>query len=259
MSSAQLHIEDAGPVRILTLDHADKRNALNRELLTKLSDAIAPDQSSHVRAFIIRGAGERAFCSGYDLQSLEPVGQGDLPDDLIGRVYAQLEAHKAPSIACLNGAAFGAGFELATACDFRIAAATATLGMPPAKLGVVYAPEGLQRLIRLVGHSTAKLLFLTGRSLSAQQAVDMRLVDEIHETPEAAFFAARQLAEELSRNAPLAVAGMKQIFTALGRAPLTTEDQQQFRALRRDAFNSEDVQEGRSAFLHKRTPAFKGR
>ena len=168
---ATLHVHDEGPLRTLTLEHADKRNALNQTLLFALRDAVSLEQTKHVRAFIIRGAGEKAFCSGYDLQALEPVGEGALPDDLIGEVYAALEAHPAPSIACLNGAAFGAGFELATACDFRIAASSAQLGMPPAKLGVVYAPEGLNRLMRLVGFSTAKLLFLPTKDVIANGTV----------------------------------------------------------------------------------------
>lgn len=253
--SASLQVEDHGPVRILTLDHPERRNALTRALLLEIREAIA---EPNIRAFIFRGAGERAFCSGYDLQSLEPVGEGALPDDLIGEVYAELEAHPAPSIACVNGAAFGAGFELATACDFRIASTSAQLGMPPAKLGVVYAPEGLQRLMRLVGFSAAKLLFFSGRSVCAAEGKSMGLVDELRDTPEAAFLACRQLADELSRNAPLAVSGMKKIFTALGRAQLSAKERDEFRALRRAAFNSGDVIEGRAAFLEKRTPRFKG-
>lgn len=256
--TARLLVEDFGVVRVLTLDHADRRNALTRELLLELRRVLA--SSASVRAFILRGAGERAFCSGYDLQSLEPVGEaGALPDDLIGQVYAELEAHPAPSIACLNGPAFGAGFELATACDFRIAAASAQLGMPPAKLGVVYSPDGLQRLIRLVGFSTAKLLFLTGRSISAADAKSYGLVDELRDSPNDAFLAARNLADELSRNAPLAISGMKKIFSALGQPPLSDAQRDEFRALRRAAFNSDDVKEGRAAFLEKRTPSFKGK
>lgn len=256
--SAVVHVEDHGAVRVLTLENAPRRNALTPEMLRQLKDALKTSDAT--RAILIRGAGDRAFCSGYDLQSLEPVGEhGALPDDLIGEVYAAIEAHPAPVIAALNGAAFGAGFELATACDFRIASATAQLCMPPAKLGVVYAPEGLQRLARLVGFSRAKLLFFTGRVISANDALEDGLVDEVRDSAEAAFQAAHALAEELAKNAPLAIAGMKRIFTALGRAPLSEEQQRDFRELRRDAFNSEDVKEGRAAFLEKRAPAFKGR
>ncbi|MFL5321843.1 MAG: enoyl-CoA hydratase/isomerase family protein, partial [Myxococcaceae bacterium] len=121
-ASPDVLVEDAGLVRVLTLHNPARRNALTADVLRKLQTAIAP---TSFRAFILRGEGERAFCSGYDLQSLEPVGEGALPDDLIGEVYAQIEAHPSPFIACLNGAAFGAGFELATACDFRIATGSA--------------------------------------------------------------------------------------------------------------------------------------
>jgi enoyl-CoA hydratase/carnithine racemase len=255
---AQLRVEDVGPVRVLTLDNPERRNALTPALLESLAQAYGPGASG-VRAFVLRGEGGRAFCSGYDLESLAVVGDGALPDDLIQEVYAAIEAHPVPTVACLEGAAFGAGFELALACDLRVAAQGARFCLPPARLGVVYAPEGLARLSALVGPGQARRLALTGCVVEVAEAVRLGLVEWSVPAGEGAFAAALGVAGSIASGAPLAVSGMKQVFSALARGPLSAADAARLRALRREAFNSEDVREGRAAFLEKRPPVFKGR
>ncbi len=256
---AQLRMEDVGAVRVLTLDHPERRNALTPGLLESLAEAYRPGNAGGVRAFLLRGAGGRAFCAGYDLEALSSVGEGALPDDLIQQVYAALEAHPVPTVACVEGAAFGAGFELALACDLRVAAHSARFCLPPARLGVIYAPAGLARLAALVGPGQARRLALTGCVLEPDEAALLGLVEQSVPAGADPFAAALGLAQSIAAGAPLAISGMKQVFAALARGPLSEEEEARLRGLRRAAFNSEDVQEGRAAFLQKRAPVFKGR
>jgi enoyl-CoA hydratase/carnithine racemase len=253
--SAEVQLEDRGPIRILTLDRPAKRNALNPAALEALAAALAV--APQVRALLVQGRGT-AFCSGYDIEELpEATAEGPLPDERLGEVLELLERFPAPSVALVRGPAFGAGCELAAACDFRIADETAVLCMPPARLGVVYAPNGLHRIVALAGRSKAKLLFLTGRRVEARQSLEWGLLDEVHPVAEAGA-AAERLCEELAAGAPLAVQGMKKSFAVLTQHPLGDRDRGDLRRLRREAFQSEDAREGRAAFLEKRPPRFTG-
>ncbi|MFZ5471958.1 MAG: enoyl-CoA hydratase-related protein [Myxococcota bacterium] len=254
----QLFVEDRAAVRVLTVSNPVKANALDARLLKMLEEAIAPGATGHVRAFVVKADGGQAFCAGWDLESLEPPGEGPLPDERLSQVMSTLAAHPAPSVALVNAGAFGAGCELAISCDFRVGGPRALFCMPPARLGVVYAPQGLSRLSALAGFSTAKRMFLTGRALSAEGALRAGLLDELHPTEEEATSAAFALADELAKNAPLAVAGMKRAFGMLTAARLTEKEQAELQRLRRAAFNSADAKEGRAAFLEKRAPRFLG-
>lgn len=257
---AALLVEDLGPVRVLTLSYPERRNALTPALLDDLAAAYGSAGSPGVRAFVLRGdAVGKAFCSGYDLDALAPAGAGELPDDAIQRTLALLEAHPAPTVACVEGAAYGAGFELATACDVRIAAASARFCLPPARLGVVYAPEGLARLVALVGMGQARRLALTACVVDAPEAASLGLVEQLVPEGQSPGDGALALAAAFAAGAPLAVSGMRQVFAALGRGTLEEAERSRLRALRRAAFNSEDVREGRAAFLEKRLPVFHGR
>lgn len=201
---------------------------------------------------MIRAEGGRAFCAGYDLDQLPlPSETGVLPDDRLTEVLLMLEAHPAPSVALLDGPAYGAGCDLASACDFRVGSAKAAFCMPPARLGIIYGREGIRRLAALVGLSFAKRMFLTGRVVRAEEAERQGLLDVLSETPETA---ALELCRELTEAAPLAVAGMKATFQSLASGTGEAE----LRLLRREAFLSEDSREGRAAFLEKRRPHFRG-
>ncbi|QSQ13695.1 enoyl-CoA hydratase/isomerase family protein [Myxococcus landrumensis] len=250
-----LDVEDReGGVRVLTLSNPARRNALNDALLARLDAALEP--AAHVRVLLVRGAGG-TFCAGYDLTHLGPPGaDGRLPDDALVECLLKLERHPVPSVALVQGAAVGAGFDLAASCDFRVGAPDALFLMPPAKLGIVYSPEGLARATRLVGLSRAKQLFLTARKLDAREALSWGLLDMCEDDAEARAFA---LCATLAGHAPGAVSGMKESFGLLSRAPLGDEAQARLRALRAKAFGSEDAKEGREAFLEKRPPRFTGR
>jgi enoyl-CoA hydratase/carnithine racemase len=242
-----------GGVRVLTLDRPQRRNALTPGLLAALAAALAPDDG--VRALVLEAVGP-SFCAGYDLGQLGADAEADRsPDARIQEVLGLLEAHPAPSVAVVQGPAFGAGCELACACDFRLGTPEATLCMPPVRLGVVYAPDGVWRVARLVGLQRARELFLTARELGAAEAQAWGLLDRVQAD---AGGQARALAAELAAGAPLAVTGLRRTFQLLGRAPLDASARAELEALRREAFASADAREARAALREKRPPRWQG-
>ncbi len=254
-SLASVRIEDQGAVRVLTLSNPKKKNAVDDAILRALLDALQPESS--VRALLLRGEGD-AFCSGYDLGDLKDAA-GDLPDSLVGQVMEALDAHAAPSVALVQGPAFGAGCDLAVACDFRVGAPSAVFCMPPAKLGLLYSPSGMARFREVVGGPRANRMFLTAKKVPAAEAQAWGLLDELGADEDDAVGKAMALCDELTSLAPLSVQGGKAIFRALrGTTPIAELDAA-FLDRRRTAFRSEDAREGRTAFAAKRKPDFHGR
>ena len=261
MTVGALRTEDHGSVRVITLDNSLKRNALDFASLTELTAACAAAARDGVRCLVFRGAEDKAFCSGFDIEAI-PVGpqEGDRPDLAVERTMEAVEAVPCPTIAFLNGSAFGAGAELAATCDLRVARPGVAIGMPPAKLGVVYAPAGLRRFLHLVGPSRAREMFFTGRPVEADEALAIGLVDRVVPVDEAEE-ASLALAGEIAANAPLAVQGMKRILRLLDAAAergFTDAERDEIALLRRRAFESDDVREGREAFLVRRPARFRG-
>jgi enoyl-CoA hydratase/carnithine racemase len=155
----------------------------------------------------------------------------------------------------VNGPAIGAGCELAVACDFRVGDQRALFSMPPARIGVVYALKGLQRLVARVGEGFARFMFLTGRRVDAELAFRKGLLDLLEANSERA---ALELCIELAKNAPLAIRGMRQGL-ALLESGSTPEERAAYQVLRQASFDSEDAKEGVAAVLEKRAPTFQGR
>jgi enoyl-CoA hydratase/carnithine racemase len=229
----------------LTFSNRGKKNALDAPVLEALAQALA--RHPEARCILVRGEGE-AFSAGYDLGALTGLKPHDaLPDTRLGEVFDLLEQHPAPSVAAVRGPAYGAGFELACACDFRVAEPSAVFCAPPARLGIVYAPKGLARVAKVVGWQRARLLFLTGRTVDAATALAIGLVDEVG--------TAEALCATLLAQAPKAVAGMRKAFALLQEAEgerITA----QLEGLRRSAFLGEEAQEGLAAAREKRPPRF---
>ena len=252
---AALTVADLGDgIRSLTLSNPARKNALDDVALDQLRAALRT--ADRVRCWLVRGEGTGAFSAGYDLSSLTQVGEGALPDEAIGDVFDLLQQHAAPSVALVTGPAFGAGCELACACDFRVGDAKAVFCLPPAKIGVVYAARGIQRVAALTGLGRAKWMFLTGARIEADEARSFGLLDAVAEDAEARALA---VCRELAGAAPLAVAGMKRTFSALLRGGPDAAEATALEGLRRAAFNSDDAREGREAFLARRPPKFSGR
>lgn len=256
MQPSALLVEDRDDgVRVLTLSNPARRNALDDGLVARLDEALASLPGT-VRALLLRGEGG-TFCSGYDLNLLAAPTEGRLPDDALMACLARLESLPLPTVALVQGWAFGAGFDLSASCDFRVGSEEAVFCMPPARLGIVYSSDGLARAARLVGVSRAKNLFLTARRLDAREALAWGLLDEC--LPAASAEArALELCRTLAAQAPLAVAGMKETLRLLTSPMPSPEEQARLREVRAQAFASEDAKEGRAAFLEKRTPRFRG-
>ncbi len=245
--------EVADGVRALTLSHPERKNALDPGFLDALEAALA--NGAGVRAWLLRATGPGPFSAGYDLNALTGFPEGSpLPDERLGEVFDLLSVHPAPSVALVTGLAVGAGCELAASCDFRVGDAGAKFAMPPAKLGVVYALKGLARLTSRVGEQAARRMFLTGRTVDAEGALRLGLLDVLAVDAEAQAIA---LCSELAANAPLAVQGMKRGFRLMhgGAEPELVA----YERLRRESFNSEDAREGKDALLGRRVPVFRGR
>lgn len=256
MQPSALLVEDRDDgVRVLTLSNPARRNALDDGQVARLDEALTSAPGT-VRALLLRGEGG-TFCSGYDLNLLSAPMEGRLPDDALMACLARLESLPLPTVALVQGWAFGAGFDLAASCDFRVGSEDAVFCMPPARLGIVYSPDGLARAARLVGVARAKNLFLTARRLDAREALAWGLLDECLPAAQAEA-RALELCRTLATQAPLAVAGMKETLGLLTRPALSTEERAHLREVRARAFASEDAKEGRAAFLEKRTPRFRG-
>lgn len=265
MEEQLLIVEKKERVGTLIFNRPDRRNALNILMLSQLIAALDRiREEGEVRCLVIRGAGDKAFSSGYDIS--------DIPTNLTPEQTAALKnqspfqgALKAlldfpfPVIAMVNGHAFGAGCDLALTCDLRIASENAQMGIPPAKLGIVYQPDGILRLINIVGLANAKEIFFTGRGYAAPKAKEMGLVHYVLPPDQLAPFT-YEMAREISENAPLSLRGMKVIFNRCFQyQKLDPEDIREIEALRAQAFSSEDLKEGQRAFKEKRRPVFKGR
>jgi len=253
--------EDRGSVRVLVLENPTKRNALDFQALEELEEACARVGLDGVRCLVLRGAGDDAFSAGFDLAEMALTsGRGERPDEAVERAADALDAVPCPTIAFLNGVAYGGGLELAVTCDLRVARAGVRLAITPARLGVVYPEGGLRRFLDLVGAARTRELFYTGRAVDADTALAWGLVNRLA-TADAAEAEALALAEEIARNAPLAVRGMKRILRLLEGAherSLTDAERAEIADLRRLAFESADLAEGRRAREEKRAPRFRG-
>jgi len=260
-----LFVEQKGYVATLTLNRPEKRNSLSPDLLVKLCQTLeALSQNDDVRTVVIRGSGERAFSSGYDIAAIPTNVPEDLQERLkeenpLDLAVAAIVNYPYPVIAMLNGYAFGAGCELAISCDIRIAADDIKMGVPAAKLGLVYPMRGMLRYVQSVGFTTTSELLLTGRSFDTKRALQMGLINYALARTELETFTYK-LAQEMAGNAPLSLKGTKLILGFLRQsfempADLATEAE----SIITRAFNSEDLKEGQTAFLEKRKPVFKGK
>lgn len=254
-------LERRGPVGVLTIDRADRRNALSRDTLYalgRLGRELTEDPT--VRAIIVTGAGDKAFCAGADLKER----QGMSTDDVRAQVglyrseLGVLDRSPKPVIAALNGVAFGGGLELALICDLRVAAPHAELALPETTLGIIPGAGGTQRLPRVVGEARAKEMILLGRKLGAAEALAWGLVNRV--SPEGASVLDDTLAwiEPIARGAPIAQAAALGAITASYEVPLDHGIELE-RVYYDETLRSEDRLEALRAFAEKRKPSFSGK
>src|SRR4051794_10769117 len=255
--------EPAEAVARLTLNRPEARNALDHETLNGLAEAMPSlDRGIEIRCVVLTGAGG-IFSAGYDIGGFSEDEFEAQAESLVAHPFARgldaVAAHPWPVICAINGHALGGGLELTLTCDLRICARGAKLGMPPAKLGLIYGHTGLQRFIDAVGVPRTKELFLTGRNYPAERAEEMGLVNQVVDDDELES-SAIELAAEVAANAPLSMKGNKHAIDTLNSfARLTPEQEQELIELRESCFGSDDFREGIAAFAERRKPAGKGR
>ncbi|HET8814365.1 MAG TPA: enoyl-CoA hydratase-related protein [Solirubrobacterales bacterium] len=253
----------AEAVARLTISNPARRNALDHEILDTIAEVFPQlDRGIETRCVIITGA-PPLFSAGYDIAGIpEETFERDAEALVAHPFHAAMEAiagHPWPTIAAINGHCLGGGLELAITCDIRLCAVGAKLGMPPAKLGLIYGHTGLRKFLDTIGLSHTKELFLTGRNLDVERAERIGLVN--HVVAERKLEAtAVELAAEIAENAPLSMRGNKHAIDLLNANPNLTEQQETgLVVLRESCFASEDFREGIRAFAEKRRPNWTGR
>ncbi|HKF81815.1 MAG TPA: enoyl-CoA hydratase-related protein [Solirubrobacterales bacterium] len=253
----------AEAVARLTIDNPERRNALDHEILDALAEVLPQlNQGIETRCVLITGA-PPLFSAGYDIAGIPDESFERDAEALVAHPFhPAMEAiarHPWPTVAAINGHCLGGGLELAVSCDLRICAAGARLGMPPAKLGLIYGHTGLRKFLDTVGLSVTKELFLTGRNLDAERAEQIGLVNWVAADEELAEEGV-SLAAAIATNAPLSMRGNKHAIDLLNANPELSERQEAgLVALRESCFSSEDFREGIRAFAEKRRPQWTGR
>jgi enoyl-CoA hydratase len=254
-------IEREGAIAIVTVNRPQALNALNQATLAELAvaiDEVAADDA--LRALIITGAGGRAFVAGADITELRQVESSTAAGRFSERAHAVLQKLvelPKPVIAAINGFALGGGLELALACDIRLAAEEAVLGLPEVSLGIMPGWGGTTRLVRLVGPGLAKLLIFTGGRVSAKEAQQLGIVERVVPAGEL-MTEARALATKIAELPPLAIAAAKQSINRSHDISLVDANAYEA-ALFGQLAVTDDAREGTTAFLEKRQARWKGR
>ena len=244
-------------VALVTIDRQEALNALDVATLTELRDRLRElGEDDEVRALILTGAGEKAFVAGADIKYMSGLGVDEAKEwGALGHEAGRLlETMPKPTIAAINGFALGGGCELALACDIRYASTSAKLGQPEVNLGIIPGWGGTQRLARVCGLGLAKELIFTGRTLAAEEALRIGLVNGVHDP---VLEKAREVAELLASKSPIALRVMKELANrSLGgdHAANLEAEAEGFGEL----FSSADAKEGMTAFVEKREPRFTG-
>jgi enoyl-CoA hydratase/carnithine racemase len=252
--------EPAENVARLTIANPSKRNALDHEILDAIASAV---RELDARCVILTGT-EGMFSAGYDIGDIPTEVFAEEAEKLVAHPFAAaveaLESYPYPTIAALNGHAIGGGLEVALACDLRVAASGINVGMPPAKLGLVYSHTGIRKFLDVIGAARTRELFLVGRNIDAETAERWSLVNEVVPGDQLEARAV-ELASEIAANAPLSLAGNKRVIRELlaAESQLDPDIESELVELRRACFQSEDFREGVRAFGEKRAPRWQGR
>ena len=247
-----------GVVR-LRISNEERRGALDHEILDSLAETI---RDVDARCLLLTGTGT-VFSAGYDLGDLEGQAFEERAECLVAHPFHAaidaIEDYEYPVIASLNGHAIGGGLELAITCDIRLAASGIKVGMPPAKLGLVYSHTGLRKFVEVCGVANTAELFYVGRTVGAERAREMGLVNQVVKPGELEQYAC-EMAKEIAANAPISLAGNKRIVRELrahGRR-LPQDVERELVSLRESCFGTDNFREGVRAFGEKRAPEWRG-
>jgi enoyl-CoA hydratase len=253
-----LTFEIQGQIGIVTLNRPQIHNALSPEVYVEIIDVMQEIENSAIRAVIITGAGDKAFCAGADIEAMKNMTPYE------SRKFAQsgVAAFKAishlskPVIAAVNGLALGGGCELALACDLIYASSKARFGLPEITLGIFPGNGGTQRLTRLVGMVRAKELVFTGRMIKPEEALQMGMINQVVE-PEELFNTVKKIAAGICEKGPISLHMAKVAINQTMEVPLGVGLEYETECFS-SLFATQDQKEGMEAFLQKRKPQFKG-
>lgn len=255
----EMSVESHGPVEVWTFLGEARRNSISRAMLARFRELLAGVKERGLRAVVLTGQGDKAFCAGADLKERATMSEPEVRAFLTGlrETLRTLETSDTVFIAAVNGAALGGGTELALACDLRVAAPQAELGLTEVKLGIIPGGGGTQRLPRLIGPGRAKRLILSGKRVGAAEALSLGLCEQV--SAEGQVVAeALALAKEIAANAPVAVAAAKHAIDEGLALPLADALVLEHRHYEK-TLGTEDRLEGLAAFKEKRAPVWKGR
>lgn len=247
-------------ILIITINRPDKLNALNRDVISELSQALdRVYQEEEIKAAIITGAGEKAFVAGADISEFSNLNAEE-GSKLASRgqdlVFDKIEDCPKPVIAAVNGFALGGGCELAMACHFRTATPKARFGQPEVNLGLIPGYGGTQRLVQHIGKGKAMELLMTADMINGEEALTLRLVNHLFE-PEQLLEKTIELVQKITTKAPIAIAKIIKLVNEA--ATVSVEGfEQEIRAFGA-CFETEDMREGTTAFLEKRPASFQGK
>ena len=261
-ASGKVRVEQPRPgVTRITISNPDKRGALDHEILDTITALV---KQANERCLVITGDGP-VFSAGYDIGNFDDASAfSDAAEKLVAHPFTDaidaIAAYPYPVVAAMNGHAIGGGLELAVTCDIRVAARGTKMGMPPAKIGLVYGHTGLRRFMEVCGLPNTNELFYLGRNVDADRAYDMGLVNRVVE-PDELEETVLSIAEEIAANSPLSLEGNKRILRTLRSMPgeLPEDVEAELVELREACFRTEDFREGIKAFGEKRKPEWKGR
>ena len=256
-----VRVDQRGSVAVWTIDRADRMNALSRATIVALGKLVREAQDNEsIRAIVITGAGEKAFCAGADLKERQGMTENDVRVQLAlyRSELGPIDSSRKPVVAAINGVALGGGLELALCCDLRVAAPHAVLALPETSLGIIPGAGGTQRLPRVVGEARAKELILLARRLTADEALVWGLVNRVSPVGKSVVDDAVEWIAPIAEGAPIAQSAA---LEAVDLASSTSLDVGL--ALERVSYDrtlvSEDRREALAAFAEKRKPSFRGR
>ncbi len=243
---------------VVTLTRPEALNALSFSIIRELEAVIDEVATSDAKALIVTGAGDKAFCAGADIKELtgRSIQAQKTGAEFGQRVFQKVSQMPIPSIAVINGFAFGGGLELALACTFRLAMPNARMGLPEIKLGLIPGYGGTQRLPRIIGEARALEMILTGRTLKPEEAEKVGLVNRLVDGEP--IEAGKNFAREFSGFGGLALGYAREAVSRALDLPVN-EGLKVEADLSTLAFQTEDASEGMAAFIDKRTPTFKDR
>lgn len=258
----QLIVEKRDGIGSIRLNQPEKHNAISYEMwqgIARLMDDFEADDA--VRVIVVSGEGGKAFSAGADISQFEHKrGSADaieVYNAAVMTAYRKLSGVPKPTIAKITGYCIGGGLATALCCDLRIASDDSKFGIPAAKLGLGYGYDALRPLVALVGPTSAKEILFTARKFDAREAYDMGLVNRVLGRDELDAFVGDYTAT-IAGNAPLTIKACKQIIAEISKDP-NQRDLELCKQLVDDCYASGDYKEGRTAFMEKRKPEFRGR